>query len=116
MKPERAFGEGLLRLAMLSHPPKFRREYRDEMLEYYRETLRREGRGRSWRWRARFLAVSIAAAVREGLGQRRALRRPPPRGVRRPVRVAARPVIAAHLGHAQPHRRALPPRRMTSAA
>jgi predicted permease len=77
MKPERAFGEGLLRLAMLSHPLKFRREYRDEMLEYYRETLRREGRGRSWRWRARFLAVSIAAAVREGLEQRRALRRPP---------------------------------------
>ena len=72
MRPRRAFGERLLKLAMLSHPRSFRREYRDEMLEYYRETCRREGRGPGWRMR--FLLASFAAAAREGRRQRLATR------------------------------------------
>ena len=68
MKSRRAFGERLLALAMLCHPPSFRRHYRDEMLDYYRETCRRESRGPLWR--ARFLAASFGAAVREeGAGE-----------------------------------------------
>ena len=70
MSLERAPGEWLLRVAIRCHPGRFRREYGDEMLEYYRQTVREDDR-RSWWWRTRFLARSVIAAVREGVRQRR---------------------------------------------
>jgi putative ABC transport system permease protein len=80
MDGRRAFGERLLRLAILAHPPAFRARYRDEMLSYYRQACH-AGEGGSWR--TRFLIVSVLAAIREGWQQRRALReRRPTAGAR----------------------------------
>ena len=73
MADRRAFGERLLRLAILAHPPAFRSRYREEMLAYYRQAC---GAGRGWRWRVRFLAASVSAALVEGWRQRRNQRAP----------------------------------------
>lgn len=71
MNDRRAFGERLLRLAILAHPPAFRTRYRDEMLAYYRQACRA---GEGWWWRVRFLAASVSAAIVEGWRQRRGQR------------------------------------------
>jgi putative ABC transport system permease protein len=81
MNGRRAFGERLLRLAILAHPPAFRARYRDEMLTYYRQACHA---GEGWPWRARFLAASVLAAIGEGWQQRRSLRE------RRPAAPSAR--------------------------
>jgi putative ABC transport system permease protein len=66
----RVFGEGLLRLVMRLHPRRFRVEYSDEMVEYYRMMLEREGRRRGFWWRLGFLGRSVRAAAKQGLRQR----------------------------------------------
>jgi predicted permease len=107
MKRPRGFGERLLRLAMWSHPQAFRREYRDEMLAYYRQACA-ESSGRLSR--VRFFMKSLRAALSEGAQQRRAARarlnqissprRPPMTGLVTDIRqawrrVAARPFLSA---------------------
>lgn len=71
----RVFGESLLRLVMRLHPRRFRMEYADEMLEYYRTVLRREGNARGPWWRFAFLIRSVRAAAGQGLSQRLEARR-----------------------------------------
>jgi predicted permease len=68
MSDRRAFGERLLRLANLAHPPAFRSKYHDEMLAYYRQASRAGG---GWWWRLRFLSSSVLAALGQGWQQRR---------------------------------------------
>jgi predicted permease len=69
---------------MRVHPAAFRREYSDEMIEYYRTVLQTEGAARGAVWRVRFLVRSVYAAVRRGVGQRLSARsRPGDRGTSR---------------------------------
>ena len=68
MTDRRAFGEWLVRIAMLAHPRAFRARYRDEMLAYYRRAFHA---GDGWSWRVRFVATSVLAALGEGWRQRR---------------------------------------------
>lgn len=75
MSGRRAFGEGVLRVVMRLHPARFRREWADEMLEYYRAVARGEGRERGLLWRIGFLLRSLRAAAGQGIRQRLADRR-----------------------------------------
>lgn len=69
MKPA-VFGERLLRLALRCHPPEFRREYGEELLEYYRDAMH-AAPPHDRTWRLRFLITSVLATIREGFRQRR---------------------------------------------
>ena len=70
----RVFGEQVLRLALRCHPPEFRREYGEELVEYYRDALHGAPSRHRLAWRLRFLVTAVLAAVGEGFRQRRSSR------------------------------------------